>query len=76
MSLEGKIAVVTGGSRGIGFAIAQALLRQGASVAITGTDQERLQTAFNTLQEGDDGARAMPIKRPTRSTTSPARSTN
>jgi 3-oxoacyl-[acyl-carrier protein] reductase len=62
MSLEGKIAVVTGGSRGIGFAIAQALLRQGASVAITGTDQERLQTAFSTLQEGDDGARAMPIQ--------------
>ena len=62
MSLQGKIAVVTGGSRGIGFAIAQALLRQGASVAITGTDQERLQTAFSVLQEGDDGARAVPFQ--------------
>ena len=62
MSLNGRIAVVTGGSRGIGFAIAQALLRQGASVAITGTDQERLQTAFSTLQEGDDGARAVPFQ--------------
>jgi 3-oxoacyl-[acyl-carrier protein] reductase len=62
MSLQGKIAVVTGGSRGIGFAIAQALLRQGASVAFTGTDQERLQTAFSALQEGDDGARAVPFQ--------------
>ena len=62
MSLQGQIAVVTGGSRGIGFAIAQALLRHGASVAFTGTDQERLQRAFSELQEGNDGARAVPFQ--------------
>ena len=36
-SLTGKVAVVTGGSRGIGLATARRLLAQGASVAITGT---------------------------------------
>ena len=50
MSLKQKVAVVTGGSRGIGFAIARALLQQGASVAITGTDRKRLDEAASQLQ--------------------------
>ena len=49
-SLAGKVAVVTGGSRGIGLAVAEALLRQGASVAITGTSDEHLSSARRTLQ--------------------------
>ena len=49
MSLSGKVAVVTGGSRGIGLATARRLLRQGASVAITGTDEARLETAAREL---------------------------
>ena len=49
-ALNGKVAVVTGGSRGIGFAIADALLRQGASVAISGTAQPHLDAALTALE--------------------------
>jgi 3-oxoacyl-[acyl-carrier protein] reductase len=44
-----KVAVVTGGSRGIGLAVAGALLARGASVAITGTCQATLDAATATL---------------------------
>ena len=48
--LEGKTAIVTGGSRGIGLAIAEALLAEGASVVISGTDQARLREAQQHLE--------------------------
>lgn len=44
-ALAGKHALVTGGSRGIGAAIARALIAQGASVTITGRDEQRLARA-------------------------------
>ena len=47
--LRGKVALVTGGNRGIGFAIAQALAESGASVVITGRDERTLQTAAAQL---------------------------
>jgi NAD(P)-dependent dehydrogenase (short-subunit alcohol dehydrogenase family) len=49
MNLAGKTAVVTGGSRGIGFAIGKALLGGGANVVITGTRQETLDSAAREL---------------------------
>ena len=43
MRLSGKIALVTGGSRGIGFATAKILSENGSTVVITAKDQERLE---------------------------------
>ena len=43
MRLSGKIALVTGGSRGIGFATAQMLSKNGAKVVITSRDPKRLE---------------------------------
>jgi len=48
-SLEGKTALVTGGSRGIGFAIARAFIDAGARVVITARGEEQLQAAARSL---------------------------
>jgi NAD(P)-dependent dehydrogenase (short-subunit alcohol dehydrogenase family) len=55
--LEGKVVAVVGGSRGIGFAIAQAASRAGAAVAIVARDASRLRSAARTL-----GAGALAVK--------------
>ena len=50
-TLSGKVAVVTGGSRGIGLSIAEALLARGASVVITGRDTSHLEAARKRLSK-------------------------
>src|ERR1700735_2698022 len=45
LELTGKVAMIAGGSSGIGLAIAAELLREGAIVAICGRDPGRLATA-------------------------------
>lgn len=47
--LEGKIALITGGSKGIGFGIAKALAAQGMNVAITSRDHEAANAAATTI---------------------------
>lgn len=48
-TLKGKIAVVTGGNSGIGFASAQELKNQGATVIITGRNPEKVEEASQKL---------------------------
>jgi NAD(P)-dependent dehydrogenase (short-subunit alcohol dehydrogenase family) len=48
--LEDKVALVTGASRGIGFAIAESLASAGATVVLNGRNQERLSQAVDALR--------------------------
>jgi NAD(P)-dependent dehydrogenase (short-subunit alcohol dehydrogenase family) len=57
--LSGRRALVTGASRGIGFAIAEGLLRRGAAVAITGRKGDTLSAAAERLRSSD--ATVLPI---------------
>ncbi|MSR23297.1 MAG: 3-oxoacyl-[acyl-carrier-protein] reductase [Gemmatimonadetes bacterium] len=52
MELDGQIALVTGGSRGIGLAVARALADGGAKVAVVGRDAERAAAAAASLSGG------------------------
>jgi len=54
-TLQGKSAVITGGSRGIGLAIAHAFLDAGAAVVITGRNSETLDKAVAELGAGASG---------------------
>src|SRR5215469_2058821 len=56
--LRDKVAVITGGSRGIGFALAQALVQEGCNVVITARDGKALKAA--AAKVGKDKVFAQP----------------
>ena len=59
--LAGKVAVITGGSRGIGRAIAEGLARAGADVVIASRKLEACEIAAAEL-EAATGGRALPVQ--------------
>ena len=57
IDLANRVAIVTGGARGIGHAVAQRLLQSGADVALWDQDAERLVSARETLQHAHPARR-------------------
>ena len=51
MKLKNKVAIITGGSRGIGFATADAFLKEGATVILTASSQASADKAVAKLKE-------------------------
>lgn len=58
-ALDGKVAIVTGASRGIGFAVATSLARMGAKVSMCARDAKRLEKSADELQRG--GAKVLAV---------------
>ena len=61
MRLDGKVAIITGASRGIGFAIAEAYVREGARIALCGSRLSSAEKAVSILREKYPDADMLPI---------------
>lgn len=55
MNLTGKTALITGGSKGIGYGVAEALVREGVNVTITARNHGEVEAAAKTLSEQGPG---------------------
>lgn len=58
--LEGKVAIITGGGKGIGFGLAQAFAREGSDLVLTGRTESRLLEAKTRL-EAEYGVKVLPV---------------
>ena len=61
IDLHGRIAVVTGGGRGLGQGIAQALATQGAAVAVAARSADQLRETQQKIQDAGGRALAVPV---------------
>lgn len=59
--LDGKVALITGGSSGIGLAIAKAFMDSGAKVIIAGTNETKLLSALEGLEKRGGGVRPLKV---------------
>lgn len=60
LKLQGKTALISGSTAGIGFAIAKTLAREGATVVINGRTQERVSAAIQQLNAENPAAKLIP----------------
>jgi len=61
LGLKGKVAMVGGASRGLGYAVAEALAREGAIVSISSTTPASIEAAGKKLSSGGAQVLAMPV---------------
>ncbi|WP_290881912.1 SDR family NAD(P)-dependent oxidoreductase [Fischerella sp.] len=61
LKLRGKSALVSGSTAGIGFAIAQNLVQEGASVIITGRAEQRVAEAIDKIKQSNPEAQVSGI---------------
>lgn len=62
-NLMGKVAIITGGTKGIGYGIAEAFLKEGMNVVITGRSSNSIREALRTLNEkGNDASYAIGLE--------------
>lgn len=60
--MKNKVALITGGSKGIGFGIAQALLNEGVNVVVTSRSEQAAKEAANKLNSNASQAKAIGVQ--------------